>query len=105
MSDWKALLIQIKNKACLHVSKTMLKKRNLTWDYFIINPEDEKNAISSKVRQSKYKNFNTSNLRYHLKQEHWGKHDKLEVKEAERSNQKETEETTSRERLTFSSSH
>jgi len=44
------------------------------------------------------KNFNTSNLRYHLKREHREKFDELEVKEAGRSDHKEAEETTKRRR-------
>ena len=40
------------------------------------------------------KNFNTSNLRCHLKQEHCVKLDTLEVKEAERNDQREAEKDT-----------
>ena len=85
-----------------NVSKTVSKRRSLIWDYFVINPEDEKNAICNVCEEvisrggASTKNFNTSNLRYHLKREHRGKYDELEVKEAERSDQREAEDTTKR---------
>ena len=80
----------------------MCQKRSMIWDYFVINPEDERNAIYNICDEAvswgraSTKNFNTSNLRYHLKQEHRQKFDELEVKETERSDLKEAEQDTKR---------
>ena len=82
--------------------KNVSKKRSVIWEYFNIDPEDEKNAICNTCDEAvsrggaSAKNFNTSNLQYHLKQEHRVKFDELEVKEAERNDQREAEQDTKR---------
>ena len=73
------------------------RKRSVIWDYFGVNPEDERIAICNTCDEAisrggaNAKNYNTSNLRYYLRQEHQDKFDKLGVKEAERSKQNEAE--------------
>ena len=65
----------------------------MIWDYFAINPEDERIAICNTCDEAisrggaSAKNYNTSNLRYHLRRVHPVKFDELGVKEAERSEQ------------------
>ena len=52
------------------------RKRSVIWDYFAVNPEDERIAICNTCDEAisrggaNAKNYNTSNLRYHLWQEH-----------------------------------
>ena len=73
------------------------RKRSVIWDYFAVNPEDERIAICNTCDEAisrggaNAKNYNTSNLRYHLQREHRDKFDELGVKEAERSEQNEAE--------------
>ena len=73
------------------------RKRSVIWDYFAVNPEDERIAICNTCDEAisrggaNAKNYNTSNLRYHLRREHRDKFDELGVKEAERSKQNEAE--------------
>ena len=67
------------------------RKRSVIWDYFAINPEDERIAICNMYDETitrggaSAKSFNTSNLRYHVRRKHPAKF--LGVKEAERSEQ------------------
>ena len=57
------------------MAKHVSKKRSVIWEYFNIDPEDEKNAKCNTCDEAvgrggaSAKNFNTSNLRYHLKRE------------------------------------
>ena len=73
------------------------RKRSVIWDYFAINLEDERIAICNTLDESisrggvSAKNYNTSNLRYHLRREHPAKFDELGVKEAEKSERNEAE--------------
>ena len=78
------------------------RKRSMIWDYFVVNPEDERIAICNTRDEAisrggaNTKNYNTSNLRYHLRQKHRDKFNKLGVKEAERSEQNEAEPDSKR---------
>ena len=71
------------------VFKVMSRKRSAIWDYFVINPSDEitvlcitcDEAISRSGKDSK--NFNSTNMRSHLRRAHHEKFDELEVKQHE----------------------
>ena len=73
------------------------RKRSVIWDYFAVNPEDERITICNTCDEAisrggaNTKNYNTSNLRYHLRREHRDKFDELGGKEAERSKHNEAE--------------
>ena len=48
------------------------RKRSVIWDYFAVNPEDERIAICNMCDETisrggaNAKKYNTNNLRYHL---------------------------------------
>ena len=50
------------------MAKNVSKKRSVIWEYFVIDPEDERNAICNICDEAvsqggaSAKNFNTSNL-------------------------------------------
>ena len=75
-----------------------LKKRSLIWNYFIIDKEDEKTAICNNCKErlswggSSVKNFNTTNLRNHLRHFHHDMLNELLVKEREDAEKKEEEQ-------------
>ena len=69
-----------------------LKKRSLIWNYFIVNQEDKKTAICNEckegVSRGGVRNFNTTNLRNHLRHSHHELFDELLVKEREDTEKK-----------------
>ena len=71
-----------------------VKKRSLIWNYFIIDQEEEKTAICNDCKErvsrggSSVKNFNTTNLRNHLRRFHHELFDELVVKEREEAEKK-----------------
>ena len=73
------------------------KKRSFIWDYFSVDPKDDKKAVCSTCGESisrggtSAKNFNTSNLRYHLQRVHIAKFVELELKQQEESDKKAEE--------------
>ena len=74
-----------------------VKKRSLIWNYFVISQEDEKTAICNECKESvsrggsSVKNFNTTNLRNHLRRFHHQLFDELLVKEREDTEKKAEE--------------
>ena len=74
-----------------------VKKRSLIWNYFAISQEDEKTAICNECKESvsrggsSVKNFNTTNLRNHLRRFHHQLFDELLVKEREDTEKKAEE--------------
>ena len=81
-----------------------LKKRSLIWNYFIVNQEDEKTAICNECKEgvsrgdSSVKNFNTTNLRNHLRHSHHEVFDELLVKEREDTEKKAEEGKVAKQR-------
>ena len=75
----------------------MSRKRNLIWEYFRIDPKDDKKALCVTCGESisrggtTAKNFNTSNLRYHLQRVHIAKFEELELKQQEEADKKAEE--------------
>ena len=74
-----------------------LKKRSLIWNYLIIDKEDEKTAMCNNCKERlsqgslSVKNFNTTNLRNHLRRFYHDMFDELLVKEHEDAEKKEEE--------------
>ena len=74
-----------------------VKKRSLIWNYFIVDQEEEKTAICNDCEErvsrggSSVKNFNTTNLRNHLRRFHHKLFDELLVKEREDAEKKAEE--------------
>ena len=74
-----------------------MKKRTLIWNYFIVDQEEEKTAICNDCKEhvsrggSSVKNFNTTNLRNHLRRFHHELFDELVVKEREDAEKKAEE--------------
>ena len=75
----------------------MSRKRSLIWEHFRIDPKDDKKALCVACGESishggtTAKNFNTSNLRYHLQQVHIAKFEELELKQEEEADKKAEE--------------
>ena len=75
----------------------MSKKRNFIWEYYSIDPKDNKKAVCSTCGESiscggtSAKNFNTSNLRYHLQRVHVAKFEELELKQQQEADKKAEE--------------
>ena len=75
----------------------MSRKRSLIWEYFRIDPKDDKKALCVACGESisrggtTAKNFNTSNLRYHLQRVHIAKFEELELKQEEEADKKAEE--------------
>ena len=74
----------------------MSKKRSFIWDYYINDPKDDKKAVCGTCGESisrggtSAKNFNTSNLRYHLQRVHIAKFE-LELKQQQEADKKAEE--------------
>ena len=71
------------------LSLLLVKKRSFIWDYFSVDPKDDKKAVCGTCGESisrggtNAKNFNTSNLQYHLQRVHIVKFEELELKQEE----------------------
>ena len=82
----------------------MSKKRSLIWDYFSVDPKNDKKAVCSICSESisrggtNPKNFNTSNLRYHLQRLHIAKFEELELKQEEEADKKAEEYEVKRQK-------
>ena len=79
-----------------HVIKMAARiKRSAVWEYFILHVTDESKASCSLCSAvisrggKEVKNFNTSNMRYHLETKHPNEYKRLEAKEKELSQAKE----------------
>ena len=75
----------------------MSKKRSFIWDYYSVDPKDDKKAICGTCGESishggtSAINFNTSNLQYHLQRVHIAKFEELELKQQEEADRKAEE--------------
>jgi len=74
-----------------------VKKRSRIWDYFMIDQEEEKLAVCNECKErvsrggASVKNYNTTNLRNHLRRFHQKLFDELLTKESDDAEKKEEE--------------
>ena len=84
--------------------RRMSKKRSLTWDYFTVDPNDSRKVVCGTCGEcisrggTTTKNFNTSNLRYHLQRVHIDKNEELEVKQQQEADKKTEEYEVKRQK-------